>query len=64
MGPNLTQAGACVRDRVQDFYDCRAGDFVWGVYQLGAGAFVLGWETDWDFLEEKGQMTGMKCRWV
>ena len=54
---------------MQDFYDCRAGDFVWGVYQLGAGGDILDWEDDGDCLKRnketiygvsmKGRLTGL-----
>ena len=40
-GYRVSEGGAGLRDRLQDLYDRRAGDFVWDLYQLGAGGDLL-----------------------
>ena len=34
---------------LQDIYNCRTGDLIWGPYQLGIGTDLLGWRMDGDF---------------
>ena len=45
-GHRVQGGGAGVRNRVQDFYDCGAGDSVWDIFQLGVGGGLLDWEDD------------------
>lgn len=45
-GHRVQGGGAGVRDWVQDFYDCGAGDSVWDIFQLGVGGGLLDWEDD------------------
>ena len=37
---------------MQDFYDCRAGDFVWSVFKLAFGSGVLDREVFWNLVRE------------
>lgn len=45
-GHRVQGGGAGVRNRVQDFHHCGAGDSVRDIRQLGAGGGLLGWEDD------------------
>ena len=47
-GYRVQGGGAGVWNRVQDFYDCGAGDSVWDFCKLGAGAGILDWEDGGD----------------
>ena len=39
---------------MQGIYHCRAGDFIWNIYQLAFGACLLDFEDSGDFLREYG----------
>ena len=48
-----TLGGTNFWNRLQNIHNCRAGDFVWDIEQLGVGSDLLDWGSDGNYLRSE-----------